>query len=73
MYHEAMSIFLASKNVLNLVYFWVEYILGDKIPKSSIFLGLSKIPIEIPPGVYRATERGQEGHFAPGPQGLRAS
>ena len=25
MYHEAISISLGSKNVLNLVYFWVEY------------------------------------------------
>ena len=28
MYHEAMSRFLGSKNVLNLVYFWFEYIFG---------------------------------------------
>ena len=27
-YHEAMSIFMGSKNVLNLVYFWVKYIFG---------------------------------------------
>ena len=27
-YHEAMSIFLGSKYVLDLVYFWVEYIFG---------------------------------------------
>ena len=27
-HQEPMSIFLGSKNVLNLVYFWVEYILG---------------------------------------------
>ena len=28
MYHEAMSIFLGSENVLNSVYFWAEYISG---------------------------------------------
>ena len=28
MYHEAMSIFLGSTNVLISVYFWVEYIFG---------------------------------------------
>ena len=28
MYHETMYIFLAPKNILNLVYFWVEYISG---------------------------------------------
>ena len=28
MYHEDMSIFYESKNVLNLVYFLVEYIFG---------------------------------------------
>ena len=27
-YHEAISIFLESKHVLNSVYFWVEYIVG---------------------------------------------
>ena len=45
-YHEAMSIFLGSKNVLNLVCFWVEHILGSKmfgLKKFSTFLGLSKI------------------------------
>ena len=26
MYHEAVTLFLGSKNVLSLVYFWVEYI-----------------------------------------------
>ena len=35
---EAMSIFLGSKIVLNLVYFW-----GLRCPKFSIFLGFSKI------------------------------
>ena len=28
MYHEAMSIFLESRNVLNSIYFWAEYIFG---------------------------------------------
>ena len=28
MYHEAVSIFLGSTNVLSLVYFWAEYIFG---------------------------------------------
>ena len=28
MYHEAMSIFLGSTNVLIKVYFWAEYIFG---------------------------------------------
>ena len=34
MYHEAMSIFLGSKNVLNLVYFWVfqKYTVPDPPP-----------------------------------------
>ena len=27
-HHEVLSIFLGPKNVLNLVYFWVEYIFG---------------------------------------------
>ena len=31
MYHEAMNIFLGSKNVPNLVYFWIEYIFGLSI------------------------------------------
>ena len=31
MYHEAMSIFLGSRYVLNLVYLWVEYIFGSKM------------------------------------------
>ena len=31
MYHEAMSIFLGSQNVLNLSYLWVEYIFGSKM------------------------------------------
>ena len=37
MYHEAMSIFLGSTNVLISVYFW-----GLKCPKFSMFLGFSK-------------------------------
>ena len=28
MYHEAISIFLGSKDILHLVNFWVEYIFG---------------------------------------------
>ena len=28
LYHEAMSIFLGSKDALDLVYFWVEYLFG---------------------------------------------
>ena len=44
MYHEAMSIFLGSTNVLISVCFGAEYIFGGlKFPKFSIFLGFSKI------------------------------
>ena len=38
MYHEAMSIFLGRKNVLNLVYYWgfQEYTVSDPPPSHTI-------------------------------------
>ena len=44
LYHEAMNMFLGSKNVLNLVYFWFKYVFwGVKCPKFSIAFGFPKI------------------------------
>ena len=59
MYHEAMSIFLGSTNVLISVYFGLSiFFWGLKFPKFNTFLDFSKIynvsdprhmPIEVPP------------------------
>ena len=43
MYHEAMSIFLGSTNVLISVYFWIEYIFGVYNVLNLAYFGVFKI------------------------------
>ena len=52
MYHKAMSKFLRSKHVLNLVYIWVEYIFGGlkcPIVNLAIYFGFFKNVLHLNP------------------------
>ena len=65
MYHEAVSIFLGSTNVLISVYFWDEYIFGVKNFLNLVYFWVFQkytvsdpprhIPIEVPPLGFIAT------------------